>query len=406
MDTQDLLRWNIPFHRNAFVVNVDRARIEEHGLRKWKSAKEKCRVYFEASKPGIVSCSVNGRFFGLNYLKVQHGYIVGYDEKYCKFKEVLVASEKTSRDIECGTIELRQGFNFLEFSCTEALVDEAGIGDLNWISLYVACNGIESDFIKFNEKGNVRWQRGPPAGHLNHKTIKKNTEWIFTEMVIPRGSDVRGNYYAAVQTNVGYVGIQTLGDGSKRVLFSVWAKTRTDNPDSVPENEKVMVMALGANVTTKKFGNEGTGQQCFYNYEWETDKPYQFLFHQKIVDNTTRVTAWFRADGEWKLLASFLRPEDRVPLLDAITFNECFIPDYGYTKRRCYITNVWARNNEGWYELDSAVTSRTTDGRYDHRSGTENGMRFIECGGFFFDGKAGETITRGVTIDIDALPVQ
>src|ERR1700676_1579796 len=67
----------------------------------------------------------------------------------------------------------------------------------------------------------------------------------------------RGTYFIACGFDVGYFGIQELGDGKKVILFSVWDASDKNDPDAVEEQKRVKVLQKDEKVRVARFGNEG-----------------------------------------------------------------------------------------------------------------------------------------------------
>jgi hypothetical protein len=78
-----------------------------------------------------------------------------------------------------------------------------------------------------------------------------------------------GTYFCACGFGRGYFGIQELASGKKLVLFSIWDPGAQNDPKNVPEERRVKVLHLGDRVRVGRFGNEGTGAQSFFDYDWK-----------------------------------------------------------------------------------------------------------------------------------------
>jgi hypothetical protein len=119
---------------------------------------------------------------------------------------------------------------------------------------------------------------------------------------------------------------------------------------------------------------------------------YSFLKSVEPDGNgNTIYTAYFKdpEEGEWKLIASFLRPQTNSWYTNAHSFLENFYPEEGFKTRKAYYSNLWAINsNGGWYRLNNALFTTDDIGnreyRVDYQGGVElNKFYLMHCG--FFD---------------------
>ena len=77
-----------------------------------------------------------------------------------------------------------------------------------------------------------------------------------------------GTYYAAIQWDGGYTGLQRAGDRYDRQLqFSVW---------DAPGYGGAQLVERGEGVVCRTFGGEGTGQACELEYPWSVGSTYRF----------------------------------------------------------------------------------------------------------------------------------
>lgn len=105
-----------------------------------------------------------------------------------------------------------------------------------------------------------------------------------------------GSYFMAVGFNGGYCGIQDTGEKTS-LIFSIWDGPGND-PNSVPEAERARVIRCSDIAFTRRFGGEGTGLQCFGEFDF-----------QSVVGKTIdfKVVAT-RLDKIWTKFAAFYRP--------------------------------------------------------------------------------------------------
>jgi hypothetical protein len=189
----------------------------------------------------------------------------------------------------------------------------------------------------------------------------------------------------------GYFGIQVNSATERRVLFSVWSPFSTDDPKSIPEDMRISLLKKGEGVHTGEFGNEGSGGQSYFRYNWKAGNTYKFLLKGEPDNhNNTTYTAYFFAPekNEWMLIASFKRPKTDTYLKRFHSFLENFIPEQGDKERRVLFGNQWiADGNGNWIELNKAgftYDNTAAKGyRMDYAGGIENGQFFLKNCGFF-----------------------
>ena len=127
----------------------------------------------------------------------------------------------------------------------------------------------------------------------------------------------------------GYLGIQVNSPTERRVLFSVWDA----------DSGKTTLAKKGEDVVAQGFGGEGTGGQSYLVFNWQAGTTYKFLTQGKPDGaGNTIYTSWFFAPeaGNWKLIASWKRPNTSTYLTRFHGFLENFNPDEGYQKRKAY----------------------------------------------------------------------
>ena len=87
--------------------------------------------------------------------------------------------------------------------------------------------------------------KSPPRAarsvHLGYAGPK--ADLFYNELTVEKS--VPGSYFMACGFRHGYFGIQEQGQGRKVVLFSVWDPDKGDNPNQVPEKERVEVIDAG-----------------------------------------------------------------------------------------------------------------------------------------------------------------
>ncbi len=246
-------------------------------------------------------------------------------------------------------------------------------------------------FVKNNQGNFFYWGRRGPSVHLNFDTsaIGDGIEYFYNEISVPKGNDVIGSYFMANGFGEGYFGIQVNSATERRVLFSVWSPFQTDDPTKIPPDKKIIMLKKGQDVVTREFGNEGSGGQSFLRYNWKAGETYKFLLKgEPVKNNYTNYTAWFYAEGNWRLIASFSRPATNTYLTRLHSFLENFIPETGNITRKAYYQNQWARTKTGeWKPITQAKFTYDNTAkqgyRIDYSGGAENGKFYLRNCGFY-----------------------
>ncbi len=189
----------------------------------------------------------------------------------------------------------------------------------------------------------------------------------------------------------GYFGIQVNSATERRILFSVWSPFSTDDPKSIPEDQRIAMLKKGEGVHAGEFGNEGSGGQSYLRFPWKAGNTYGFLL-RGVPDgnNNTTYTAYFHdpEQGKWMLIASFKRPKTNKHLTRFHSFLENFNPDQGNLERRVLFGNQWIRDVKGnWISLKTAgFTYDNTAARgyrKDYAGGVDGNQFFLKNCGFF-----------------------
>jgi len=245
-------------------------------------------------------------------------------------------------------------------------------------------------FVRTDGDNRFYWGRRGPSVHLSYPLPRgKTIEWCYSEITVPEGDDPIGSYFMANGFRQGYFGIQVNSATERRVLFSVWSPFQTDNPAEIPEDQRVVVLARGEGVRTGEFGNEGSGGQSFLVHPWRAGTTYRFLTRiRPDGDGNTTFTAWFAAVGDdWRLIASFRRPQTDSWVAGFHSFLENFHTGSGDRFRRAWHGNQWVRDTDGeWHEIvDTRLTAddiARRGYRLDFAGGAEGHRFFMSNGGF------------------------
>jgi len=266
-------------------------------------------------------------------------------------------------------------------------------GILSGLQLSGSSLDASNSFVPDNEGNYFYWGRRGPSVHLRYDLQgREDIEYFYSEITVPEKNDVIGSYYMANGFSDGYFGFQVNSETERRILFSVWSPFKTDDPKSIPEEDKIILMKKGQDVYTGEFGNEGSGGQSYWRYPWKAGATYGFLLRAQPEGVSTIYTSWFFApeQGKWKLIASWRRPKRAAYLTALYSFLENFIPDTGNVERRALYGNQWVRDKAGnWTELTQVKFTGDNTARKNYRkdySGGVNGDAFYlrNCG-FFSD---------------------
>lgn len=207
---------------------------------------------------------------------------------------------------------------------------------------------------KMNEGDyNCYFYRRGASIHYSYTLPETDVKYFYNEIIVPEESAVNSTYFMMNGFSEGYMGIQQIADDDRRVLFSVWSPYSTDNPNEIPEDMRIKLLRKGKNVTVGEFGNEGSGGQSWLHYYWEPGETYKALVGvEPDGKGNTIYTAYFYAEDEWKLIASFLRPQTDTHYKGAHSFLENFHPVQSVITRSAHFKNQWSYTTSGeWIEL-------------------------------------------------------
>lgn len=267
------------------------------------------------------------------------------------------------------------------------------------------------------DKLNCYFFRRGASVHWGYIQPEGDVEYFYNEVLVTPENAAKASYFMMNGFAQGYMGIQISGSGEPKILFSVWSPYNTDNPEDIPEDQRVKLLRKGANVTVGEFGHEGSGGQSWLNYKWTPGETYKALVQVRPGENEgTIYTAYFYAENEWKLIASFWRPKTTTWYKGAHSFLENFDPAYSIYNRSVLFKNQWVRMSSGeWKEITRAKF--TCDGtgkdkmRYDYSGSVdEENKGFVLTSFGFTDAHTeyGTEFTRPATgkapdIDIEQL---
>lgn len=323
-------------------------------------------------------------------------------------------------EVDAGTYTA-PGEGYLRFELQGIATDGKTFGSPSELILY----GVDETEIdacitpKDKDGHNYYWTRRGPSVHCSYLTQEHDVEWFYNEVTVPVGYDPVGTYAMAIGFDGGYFGIQTNSKSERRILFSIWSPFQTDDPSTIPEDQRVLCLGKHERTHVGEFGGEGSGGQSYMKYQWKTGETYRFLMHvQPQENNKTAFTAYFffPETGKFEKIASFLRPQTDTYLRRAHSFLENFSDTRGYLSRMAYYGNAWARTPDGtWFAPEkirfTGDNTARQKWRLDYDGGLlEDGRFYLKNGGFFNDhAELGHIFTRDTsamtapTIDFDQL---
>lgn len=376
----------VPVGGNAWLLNsTDKnEKITNDGLVQWNQLSTICRTYVRVSQAGKLKLSATLKG-GASESEVQFT-VLGKP-----FQVKIVPT--TTQEYAIGEWEISQA-GYVAIDAQGMRRGGNNFGDLQQFTLSGSALGGGTIFVKNNTDNYFYWGRRGPSVHLRYTLpANQNIEWFYSELTVPEKEDVIGSYYMANGFGEGYFGMQVNSPTERRVLFSVWSPFSTDNPNAIPDDQKIVMLKKGADVYTGEFGNEGSGGQSYLKYPWKAGNTYRFLLQGKpTTDNYTSYTAYFFApeENQWRLIASFKRPKTNTYLKSLYSFLENFTPDTGNQSRMALYGNqwVWTSQNQ-WIELTEAkftgdATARKNY-RKDYAGGLSKGAFFLKNCGFFND---------------------
>ncbi|AEI49798.1 DUF3472 domain-containing protein [Runella slithyformis] len=374
----------VPIGGNAWLLNAaSTEKITKEGLTQWTNPQTVCRTYVRISQPGQLKLSVT--------LTASEGTV--YQTTLMGKTLSFTASSEGLNEYFVGEWNIKKA-GYLPIDLQGITKKGATFGSVQSISLSGSAVSTETVFVKDNTDNYFYWGRRGPSVHLKY-TLPPNEdiEWFYNELTIPEGQDVIGSYFMANGFAEGYFGIQVNSSTERRILFSVWSPFKTDNPEAIPDDQKIRLLKKGQDVYTGEFGNEGAGGQSYLKYSWKAGNTYRFLLQGKpTADSYTTYSAYFFApeENQWRLIASFKRPKTSAYLKSLHSFLENFIPDTGNVGRMGLYANQWVRTVNGrWLELTEAkftgdATARKNY-RKDYAGGLSNGHFYLRNCGFFND---------------------
>jgi hypothetical protein len=207
---------------------------------------------------------------------------------------------------------------------------------------------------------------------------------FYNEVTVDQSA--RGTYFCVCGFHMGYYGIQELGDGRKIVLFSVWDPGSQNNPNAVAEEKRVKLLYKDDAVRIGRFGNEGTGGQCFFDYDWKVGETYRFLVTARADGERTAFSGWMfiPESKQWKRLVTFSTVAGGAGLRGCYSFVEDFQRNRvsATEARKAHFGNGWVRARDGrWVALARAQFTADSNPVTNIDAGVEGDRFFLATGG-------------------------
>jgi hypothetical protein len=400
--------FTVPLAGNAFITTGQTGNAEisgRNGLVKWSSDKEVASVYFRAQKAGQLTLKLKAKNDG-GKSKIA---IDALGKKTIVNVESNELSETAPLSIDVKT----PGYVQVNLKG----VSKSGSNFANVTELLVSGEAASGGLLFSNDPEYYYWSRRGPSCHLNYTIpTEGNVSYYYNEVTVPQGEDKVGSYFMANGFGEGYFGIQVNSETELRILFSVWSPFHTDDPKSIPDEQKIHLLKKGKDVHAGEFGNEGSGGQSYRKYFWKAGVTYKFLLKgEPDGKGNTDYTAWFfnPEENAWNVIASFKRPQTNTYLKRFHSFLENFSPNQGYLGRKVEFGNQWVYDGQ-WKAVQEASFSVDNTYRANQRidaigGKTKNGY-FLRNGGFFNEivkpGSKFEFVNKNAApkIDFEKLP--
>lgn len=209
---------------------------------------------------------------------------------------------------------------------------------------------------------------------------------FYNEMTPTHSAD--GTYFMACGWSKGYFGIQELANGKKLVIFSVWDPAGGDDPSKIADDKRVKLLHKDNAVRVKRFGNEGTGGQSFFDYDWKLGETYRFMVTAKSEgEDRTAYSGYFYVPEEkaWKHLVTFSTLTEKDELLRG---HYSFIEDFRRNKisttklRQADFGNGWIKTAAGeWKPMTKARFTADANPVLNIDAGAKGAQFFLATGG-------------------------
>ena len=206
----------------------------------------------------------------------------------------------------------------------------------------------------------------------------------------------QGTYFCVCGFNKGYYGIQELANGKKLLIFSVWDPGKQNDPKEVPEEQRVKLVFQGEGVRIGRFGNEGTGGQSFFDFDWQAGQTYRFLVTAVAKGERTEFSGyfWLPEAKAWKHLVTF----STLAKGQALGGYYSFVEDF----RRNKISATQARSalfGNGWVRLTSGEWTSLSHARFTADNNPALNINAAAQGDRFLLETGGDTQNKGTKLN-------
>jgi len=377
----------VPLGGNGWVDKSAQAKITDKGLTNWVSDKDIISVYVRVETPGNLDIALK-----LVVPEGKSSISVAADNQ----GTVKTVDNRDTAIVSFGKVAIKSP-GYVQIKLHGLSKTGKVYANVNDVVLSGTALSKGAAFVKNNKGNYYYWGHRGPSVHLNYQLpaeVKNKAEWFYNEVTVPVGQDVLGSYFMADGFTGGYFGMQVNSPTERHVLFSIWSPFTTDDPKSIPDSMKILMLKKGATVHTGEFGSEGSGGQSYMNYPWVAGKTYAFLIHAQAdsIAKTTTFTAYFKEAGtaDWQLIASFKRPKSGFYLKGLYSFLENFDPEMGTITRKVFFGNQWVCGTDGkWLPVNQAMFTTDATGninyRKDYSGGVNDGLFYLRNCGFFND---------------------
>lgn len=207
---------------------------------------------------------------------------------------------------------------------------------------------------------------------------------FYNEVTVDRSA--AGTYFMVCGFDLGYFGIQELANGKKLVLFSVWDPGEQNDPNQVDKEQRVKLLYQGEGVRVGRFGNEGTGGQSFFDYDWNVGKTYRFFVTARPVEDRSEFAGYFYVPekNSWKHLVTFSTISQGRGLRGYYSFIEDFRRNRVSAKeaRQARFGNGWIQSKDGeWVALTRARFTADSNPVLNIDAGLAGDCFFLATGG-------------------------
>lgn len=200
-----------------------------------------------------------------------------------------------------------------------------------------------------------------------------------------------GSYFCTMGFHRGYGGIQHLINGKHAAIFSVWdpgnAFDFSANPNETEESIRTQVLYLHPSAPEARFGGEGTGARCLFEFDWEENHEIYFLLQNLPLENKRMAyRAWIRngTEGEWELMAVYISQQDEGSMRRFYSFVEDFHRN-GESPYQCRVADfgpTWVYQGEQWHTVSQAQFTGDSNPLENVNAGIgANGSLFLGTGG-------------------------